>query len=154
MLNENRQLKEEAFQLKQQLKEQQVRHVDGNPPDGQGLPGEASKEDEATKEDPSKEKHIEALRALTAVTKTQQESLAAYYERTEALVKELDEREVECQQLRLELDKKKWQVNMLELMVDLDLVEITSLRKEVMMEANRKVHEEIRNQKRRPTEGI
>jgi chromosome segregation ATPase len=125
-LDENRQLKDEAFHLKQELnqKEVQLRNLDAHP--GQILSGQG------TKEGQSEEKHIEALRALTAVTKTQQESLAAHHQRSEALHKQLDERDLECKRLRKELQKKKKEVTMLEKEIDSNLLEIAALRKELV----------------------
>lgn len=126
LLDENRQLKDEAFHLKQELnqKEVQLRNLDAHP--GQILSGQG------TKEGQSEEKHIEALRALTAVTKTQQESLAAHHQRSEALHKQLDERDLECKRLRKELQKKKKEVTMLEKEIDSNLLEIAALRKELV----------------------
>lgn len=148
LLDENRQLKDEAFHLKQELdqKEVQLRNLDGHP--GQLVSGEG------TKEGQSDEKHLEALRALTAVTKTQQESLAAHHERSEALQKDLEELDVECKRLRKDLHKKKKEVSMLEKEIDSNLLEITGLRKELAqaIQKSDNAESEIRSDRRKMLE--
>ena len=146
LLEENRKLKDTAWQLQQELKQKelQIRQLDGRH-QSQHISGEGTKEGEP------EGKHMEALRALTAVTKTQQESLAAHHERYEQLSREFEEREMESKQLRRDLQKKKKEVAMLEKEIDSNLLEITGLRKELAqaIQASERSETEIRGDRRK-----
>lgn len=123
LLDENRQLKDTAYQLQQQLNEKEIQMKKSHY--SQAISGQGTKEGKPS------EKHIQALRALTAVTKTQQESLALHHERHESLRREVEEHEHEAMRLRKDLHKKKKEVVMLEKEIDSNLLEITGLRKEL-----------------------
>ena len=125
LLDENKQLKDAAWELRQELiaKELQLKKLDGR--QSQFISGEG------TKEEKPEEKQMEALRALTAVTKTQQESLAAQHERYEELSRVFEENEQQIRRLQKDLSKKKKEVIMLESEIDSNLLEITGLRKEL-----------------------
>lgn len=142
LLEENRKLKDKSWKLQQEVnqKEMQIRHGTNS----QIASGEG------TKEGKPHEKHIEALRALTAVTKTQQESLAAHQERYEELSREYEEREYESKRLRKDLHKKKKEVTMLEKEIDSNLLEITGLRKELAhaLQTNERSETELRGDRR------
>lgn len=146
LLDENRKLKETTWHLQQQLNQKELEMKNNR------YNQVMSSKD--MKEGKPHEKHIEALRALTAVTKTQQESLAAHHERHEILSREVEEREHESIRLRKDLHKKKKEVMMLEKEIDSNLLEITGLRKELAqaLQKSERSESEIRSDRRKMLE--
>lgn len=146
LLDENRQLKDTAFRLQQELNEKELQMKKSQY--SQAISGQG------TEEGKPHDKHIEALRALTAVTKTQQESLALHHERHEGLRRAAEEHEHESIRLRKELHKKKKEILMLEKEIDSNLLEITGLRKDLKqaLQQSEVAENEIRTDRRKVLE--
>jgi chromosome segregation ATPase len=88
---------------------------------------------EDTREENAQEKHLEALRALTAVTKKQQECIEAHEVRSAEIFRELEYHQAESHRRKKELATKKKEAVMLESQIDANLTEITCLRKELAL---------------------
>jgi hypothetical protein len=96
-----------------------------------------SRTGEETREENAEEKHLEALRAVTAVTIKQQESIEAHEVIYAEICKELEYHQAESHRRKKDLSKKKKEAVMLESQIDANLTEITSLRKELALTMER-----------------
>jgi chromosome segregation ATPase len=92
---------------------------------------------EDTREENEQEKYLEALRALTAVAKKQQECIEAHEVRYAEIFKELEYRHAESHRRKKDLSTKKKEAVMLERQIDANLTEITCLRKELALTLER-----------------
>ena len=126
LLHENRELKETTQRLQEELSEKEARLRQLADDGGQHFTGEG------TRESPDKqEKHIEALLALTATTRKQQESITAHQARYDQLREEFDSSQTEIMQLRKDIANTRKQVMTLDKEIDTNLMEIAGLRKEL-----------------------
>ena len=92
---------------------------------------------EGTRQESLQDKQLEALRALTSLTKKQQECITAHEERYNEMFKEFEYERAESHRHKKELSKKRKEVSMLESQIDANLTEITSLRKELALNMDR-----------------